>query len=345
MVMPRSRGTACVYCGAEPADSKDHIIPGCLGGSRKVPSCGRHNHVFGHTFEACAAQQLLAWSVLLYSWGVPMRPMRRWYERALTIGDRVVDLRVGKQGIEYRLHRPVLRLDDAGVCNEAYFTTAADERRFLAAMQRRHPEDAWVPTEERMTANLADLQPPLELGMAVHQLALKMTIAAASLLPHTRVIDVVSRVGFLDGHLPMPSPVTAHYFVTLPAVQEWCAPLSHTLYVEHVGNALVGVVSLYGVFQVYVTLNGMTSAPGAEGILLSVDPVSGNRQQRYVAPVGVVPPPAAYASATLLDGIANWGRRIVESALARGATRTPVLGMTVCLDQQATTGAIRSRQT
>jgi hypothetical protein len=44
-----------------------------------VPACAACNSRFGHTFEGSTAQQLLAWSVLLHSWGVPMLPMERWY--------------------------------------------------------------------------------------------------------------------------------------------------------------------------------------------------------------------------------------------------------------------------
>jgi hypothetical protein len=198
-----------VYCGAKAADSRDHIISAFLGGKRRVPSCAAHNHAFGHTFEAEAAKQMLAWTVQLASWGVPLLPMKAWYERALMIDGRAIDLRLGTGGLEFRLHKPVVLRDTGGTLDKIYFRSKGESRAFMNEMQRRDPDADWRPFEERVTADLRKLRPSFEVTPGMHQLALKMSIAAASRLPNIQPADLSQAAKLLNDALPMPSTKTA----------------------------------------------------------------------------------------------------------------------------------------
>jgi hypothetical protein len=314
---------ACVYCGTQ-ANSKDHVIPRFLGGRATVPACRACNSTFGNTFEGAAAQQILAWSVMLFSWGVRVRPMARWCKHAIDVEGFPVDLRVTRNGIEGRLNKPILHRAIEGI-EEAYLRTPNEHRDFLAGMRRKHPAAQWQPVTKSVSTNLKGLRARLDLGPEAQQLALKMTIAASSTLARVHRTEIAHAIDLIRSPLPGPTGAIAQYFVRNPRIEEHRTPLAHVVYVEHHEHAVRGLVQLFGAWQLYTELASATAAIGDDAILYTADPVTGAITIVRMPPVNLKPPPEHYTAEEMINGTTQGVNVLVRAALDRGATRTPEL--------------------
>lgn len=127
--------------------------------------------------------------ILLAKWGVRIPERDQLWRNAFEVDGATMHLSVGPAGVRAHSTKPIFLEDTDGAVTEAYF---ADPRRlaeFTEAMRKRQPNAVWGPAEKVVKTKLEGLRLSLQLGFAIQQLALKMAIAAATLLPGVSLDD------------------------------------------------------------------------------------------------------------------------------------------------------------
>jgi hypothetical protein len=99
-------------------------------------------------------------------------------------------LGVGEMGVRAESAKPIIVKDAEGKITEALFADPRQLAVFNETMNRRYPDQRWEPVEKIVRTDLRGLKLELRLGWAVQQLALKMAVASASLLPNVTASDL-----------------------------------------------------------------------------------------------------------------------------------------------------------
>ena len=292
----------------------DHVFPEFLGGRRTIPACRSCNNKFGHSFEGAAADLLIRPYVQLAMWKVPLAKTNQWWNRACKAAEAELHLSVGEHGIEARATKPIIIRDAHGKIEEAYFPDSSGREKFLRAMAKRDPGAQWIPAEKRIDATLAGLRLQFEIGAALQQLALKICISAGTLLPKVRPGDSWQTGQILRAPASDPHPIVSQYFTRYETIERTRPPLAHTVYVEHVGTQLRGLVQFFGVIQLHCNLASQTEAQGQEAILGWVDPVSLDERFETIPPIGLIPP----ARFNLIPALLDIAGRFCHAASLRG---------------------------
>ena len=138
------------------------------------------------TFEAAASKLLVRPYVQLALWGVPLPETAQSWQSALEIDGAVIDLSVDKGGIRARSDRPIVMRDHHGNIDRDLFPSRCATAGIRSREETKRPHEQWVPVERRVTTNLAGLRMQVEFGADLFQMALKMSLAGASLLPRSK---------------------------------------------------------------------------------------------------------------------------------------------------------------
>jgi len=322
----------CAYCGESTTDpSVDHIFPQFLGGERTIHACRSCNSKFGHTFEGKVADALEPIYVQLAYWGVPLVARQRWWRSAYCVEGATLDLAVGSQGLLARSSHPIIIKDGAGSVTAAYFERERDLELFQRVTERRKPDAQWIPDEKRVTTNLKGLRWSLELGPCLQQMALKMCVAASTLLPNLQHEDRVSATRSLREIPSGPHDCVAQYMHLIEAITAKRPALAHTLYVEHDGVRAQGFVEFFGTFPLFINLCHQSERLGRDAILGYLDPVSEDEHFEMVEPIGLPPPPSFYTAQEIIQHQITITARLIQSARLRGATVNPDVALTARL--------------
>jgi hypothetical protein len=229
----------------------------------------------------------------------------------------VIDLSVGSQGIKARANRPIIIRDVEARIEEAYFARDAELKKFSQAMERRRPGTRWAPAEKIVKTDLRGLRLRFEIGPVWQQAALKMCLAGSKLLPAVSREDRIQAGKILRGPVIDPHPIVSQYFYRYPSVESFRPQLAHTLYVEHLGNTLRGIVQFFGTFQLYCELSGATQSSGSDAVLGWIDPIDPSERLQSVEPIGLSEPPASF---DLIRAQLELAARFRHAAVQRGAT-------------------------
>lgn len=226
---------------------------------------------------------------------------------------------------------PIIVKGPNGQITEALFTKSRDLAHFERARHARHSEEHWKAFEKRVSTDLKGLRWGLELGPALQHLALKMVIAASTLLPDFGQNERASACAVLQGDLVNPHPLVAHYLRAAEVLAAKRPALSHTLYVEHQAEQAHGIVEFFGVFRFFVRLSTRSTPPGAHAVFAYLDPVEACESFEVMPPVGLTAPPAFYTAQELIGHQVSMVQDLVVSAIARGATTVPEVQLTAHL--------------
>ncbi len=284
-----------------------------------MPACRDCNSTFGCTFEARASKLLVRPYVQLALWGVPLPETAQSWQSALEIDGAVIDLSVDSGGIRARSDRPIVIRDDQGNIDEIYFSRDAQLQKFVAGKKRKRPDERWLPVEKRVATNSAGLRMQMEFGPDLYQLALKMSLAGASLVPSVNVDDVLEAGKCLHQTIGDVHPRVAQYFRRIPGIDSVRPSLAHTLYVEHVGRRLVGLVQYFGVYQAFSNLSMNTHDEGHGAIFGWIDPVTLKESWADVEPLWLPEPPPGYWASEIIGAQLQWTALLHASAVQRGA--------------------------
>jgi len=324
--------SVCPYCGVGPADSADHIFPKFLDGRRTIAACRSCNSKFGHTFEAQVANALDPVYVQLALWGVPLPERERWWRAAYEVDGARLDLAVGPSGVRAQSSASIIVKDSAGKVMEAYFVNPKDLARFESTRQVRHPEERWLGTEKQVSTNLKGLRWSLDLGPAIQQLALKMSLAASTLLPSFGQEERTAACEALQGHSGNADhPLVAHYLRCIDALSAKRPALAHTLYVEHQAERVQGIVEFFGVFRFFIDFVARTKAFGAQAVFAYLDPVKSHEHFESMSPLGLSSPPSHYTAQELIEHQVKMTQDLLAGARARGATTVSEVVLTAHL--------------
>ena len=314
----------CPYCGEDFTDlSNDHIFPRFLGGERTIVACRSCNSKFGHTFEGDAAEILERMYVQLAIWGVPLPVRDRWWRSAYEVEGATLDLRVGREGIHARSNRPIIQKDEAGAVVAAYFERERDLEQFERVSSQRKPGAQWVRDDKRIATNLKGLRWSLQLGPCLQQMALKMSLAASTLLANLGHHDCAAARRSLS---QMPSGAhdcVAQYMHSVDEIAAMAPALAHTIYVEHCGYLARGLVVFFGAFPLFVELSARSEVPGDNAVLGYLDPIEAHEHFEIVVPFGLQVPPPFYTGEGILQHQINMVQRFVQNAQTCGATVNP----------------------
>jgi hypothetical protein len=312
----------CLYCRERRADSEDHIFPRFLGGKRTISACRPCNSKFGHVFEGAAARELEPIYVLLAKWGVPIPPRDQLWRNAFEASNAQMHLGVGEMGVRAESAKPIIVKDAEGKITEALFADPRQLAVFNETMNRRYPDQRWEPVEKIVRTDLRGLKLELRLGWAVQQLALKMAVASASLLPNVTASDLQGAANTL--HEPA---CEYHPRVSsdLPRNTSSLArpALCHSIYVERSNGRLSALVELFGAIRYFVHLADLSSAAQDSSQFIYLDPVCAREEFQSVAPLMLGTLPLGYTADQMIQIQLDIVRALGEGAVARGATSLP----------------------
>lgn len=323
----------CPYCvrSAE-AISRDHIFPAFLGGRRKIVCCGGEgscNSKFGHTFEAGAAGYLQALHVFISSWGLPLRSVSPIWVTAHSHDGKLYDLEVGETGVRPILSSssPHIQWDEKGKIASREFRTKREAERFAHHLLKKgkvkHIEISAVPPPD---IDIAGLGMELQLGPDIKRLALKISVAAATLLQDFTPESVSLARQYLTGTYS-----AGCIDVVLPAYDSSVEldtarnPLSHCVYVIRSQGDVWAVVQFFGVVQLYCRLGSYGAGVQETAMIGTLDPVNG-RENFSDAPIFQFPvPPFLIPVEIFPSKLGQWLDKFRADALARGAAHPPDL--------------------
>ena len=325
----------CPYCARSAgALSRDHIFPAFLGGRRKILCCGGEdncNSKFGHTFEAGAAKYLQTLHVFISSWGLPLRSVSPIWVAAHNHNGKHYDLEVGETGVRPVLSSssPHIQWGEKGEIVGREFRTRREAERFaqhlLKKGKAKRIDIIVVPPPD---IEIAGLGMELQLGPDIKRLALKISVAAATLLPHFKSESVSLARQYLTG-----TCCAGYIDVVLPAYDTFTEldsirkPLSHLVYVTRAQGDVWAVVQFFGVVQLYCRLGSYDVSIQEAAIIGTLDPVSG-RENFSDAPIIKFPvPPFSIPAEIYPSKLNQWFAKFRAEALTRGATHPPSLSI------------------
>ncbi len=325
----------CPYC-AESAVlvSRDHIFPAFLGGRRKIQCCGgpkNCNSKFGHTFEVGAAKYLQPLHVFISSWGLPLRSVSPIWVAALNHDAKPFDLEVGETGVRPVLSSssPHIQWDESGEIAGREFRTRREAERFAEHLLKKgKAQRVEIVAVSPPHINTTGLGMELQLGPDIKRLALKICVAAATLLPNFNSESLSLARQYLTGvrNEEKIDVVLPAYdsFAALDSIRE---ALSHLVYVNRARGEIWAVVQFFGVLQLYCRLGTHDENVPEVAILGTLDPVTG-REYFSDAPVIDFPvPPFSIPAEIYGSKLGQWLAKFRVEALARGATNPPDLSI------------------
>jgi|SRR5579859_998625 len=263
----------CPYCLTRPRDSRDHVFPEFLGGTRTIRACQSCNSQFGSDFEGFISKQLepviVALSFSGYKHKRTVVHTRAWVDETT--------------GIEYNLDsdrrsypsKPHL-IRENGEVKRIVAGNTHQITKILASLKKKTGVTKAIAKREVKEIPIPPLRKfNIQVGSELRQLAVKMCVAMGQLVvPDIVLLDQHCRA-FLLAKGPALSPVRQIH-LRYPELDALRPPLAHAIYVE--GDATTGrcfgVVQLFGgVFQFYVPLSGEYSGKDV-GILGTLDIVT-----------------------------------------------------------------------
>lgn len=323
----------CPYCGkTATARSRDHVFPAFLGGRRRIACCGglrNCNNTFGHTFEIGATKYLQALHVFISSWGLPLRSVSPTWVAAHFHEGRPYDLQIGDTGVRPVLSSssPHITWDKDGEILSREFRTRPEAERFARCLiTKGKAERVEIIDIPPPNINLKGLTIELQLGPDIKRLALKMCVAAATLIPgfspeHVSIARDHLTGARSTGRMDIVTPAYDG-FADLDSARE---ALSHVIYVHRVNGHLRGVVQFFGVVQLYTRLGAVYGWLPDAAMLGTLDPVTGNECFSVAPQFSLPEPPFSISVEECVSKLQQWASRFRAEAIARGALSPPDL--------------------
>jgi hypothetical protein len=168
----------------------------------------------------------------------------------------------------------------------------------------------------------------LQLGPAIKQLALKISAAAATLLPHFSSESLSLARQHLtgarsDGTVDVVRPAYDS-FAELDSIRE---ALCHLVYVKRAQGDIWAVVQFFGVVQLYCRLGTHDDSAPDSSILGTLDPVTGQEHFSNAPMIEFPVPPFSIPAEIYPSKFSQWVAKFRVEALARGATHPPDLSI------------------
>ncbi|QOY90971.1 HNH endonuclease [Paludibaculum fermentans] len=323
--------SVCPYCAAQIIEiSRDHIFPDFLGGTRKIPACATcNNKIFGARFESKAARQLLSFQLMLSSLGLSQIPLKqgvRW-ERAYEHHGELYDL-------EHRDGGPVLIRTKPKVIRDEHGRVISVEARSMKEVKAL----AVSRTREGLPVEIQEVSYRVpfekrhfdfEFGPDFGRLAMKMSAALSSLLPHFDAADIQPAMRVLRGDETRVDEARRD-FRPFPSVDNELPLLSHAIYVERGLTGLHGLVVLFGTIRMYCKLASRTTnrEPCAAVGILDIS----TNQERFtpINPQGLTEAPLVIRTADHDRGCDIWANELKRQISEAGAEGWLVRGRMPC---------------
>jgi hypothetical protein len=318
----------CPFC-LRPIEenSKDHIFPQFLGGSRKINACKECNNTFGHTFEGKASVALQALHVFISSWGLPLRSVDPIWKGAHTEDGKVYDLAIGPTAVTPLLGKPVIEYDENGdIIAGQYRTEKQAKQAAESLLKKGKAKEVRIEQLPPATPSLEGLGIVITLGPDLRRTVLKMCMGAATLLPdYDHQETGVARKYLNNVELPMENNIPA--YDQYPQIDERRKPLSHVIYVERGERYVSGFVQLFGVIQLYCHLGDSSKDGARTALIATLDPVNGDETFTETPLLNLEVPPYNILLHEYPRLMGGWLAKFGTEAAARGATHPPDLKM------------------
>ncbi|MGB7540646.1 MAG: hypothetical protein WBM28_01350 [Burkholderiales bacterium] len=261
------------------------------------------------------------------TWGLPLfNSVNATWKSAYEHEGRRYDIDLNERGATYSLSKPIIIRDKSGAIAGGEFRTRREAEHAAARLVEKSLA-AEVRIEPQPSPNLdfKGLSNTFLIGPDMYQLAVKICLALATLLPEARPDErEVARKRLLAS--PFSPGDDVFLFLQLSPVLDALRPaLAHCAYVERDGIRLIGAVQFFGVFRIFCRLgtSKVTSQPAAISAVL--DPVTAVETVKHVAPLNVLEPPFHYLAADYLRLVGDWTHQLRQQAVERGATNPPNL--------------------
>jgi hypothetical protein len=248
------------------------------------------------------------------------------------------DLEVGETGVRPVLSSssPHIQWGDKGQIAAREFRTRREAELFAKHLLKKGKvkcvEIIAVPPPE---IDIAGLGMELQLGPDIKRLALKISVAAATLLPHFKSESVFLARQYLTG-----ARSAGYIDVVLPAYDTFNeldsirGSLCHLVYAVRARGDIWAVVQFFGVVQLYCRLGSYDANVPAAAILGMLDPVSGQESFSDVRVIEFPVPPFSIPAEIYPSKLSQWFAKFRAEALARGATHPPNLSVqSICVER------------
>lgn len=292
--MPETR---CPYCCKPYSDealidqdkgSGDHIFLDAIGGKRTIRSCKGCNDVFGHSFEAhTVARALHPLLLLLTDAGVPIVDPGAHWKRAFIWEGQEYNFVIGPNGLMPDRVRPFVKRnpDDPKVLEVTIDTDGDGERHLKQFSDSKKLKFLKRTNLPRVVMN--GLQFTFNMDREMKLTALKMGLALGMLqfpdeTDNFSVARNALQVGVKDE--PQCVQVDHRYHETLDELRR---PLSHAIYVEQSTSGVRAIVQLLGSFQFWIALSSASPHNLGNGLLATLDPVTGEEEVRPVTRLNI----------------------------------------------------------
>jgi HNH endonuclease len=315
------RSDACPYCDMPmPSPTRDHVFPQFLGGQRWIQSCKQCNDQFGHGIEGPAANEIFTPNyVFLSALGLThIREGATWKNAFVHEG---VHYHLTAKGgaVHESLARPVITKDSEGRVTGGLFPNKKMAEP-LVQHAIREGRTVQIVTNHDLPKNIPTLVCGLDFGPLILRPALKISLAAASLLevPRVRLRDAREELR-KDPRSPLPRCTVVA--IDYADIRRFAKPLSHVVYVESTPERVYGIVQFFGVLQIWCGLSDVPAQGDRMAVCGTLDPITGKERFDFTTALdlpinfGEHIPREAYS----IESLAQWiVSGLQEQALKRG---------------------------
>jgi hypothetical protein len=261
--------------------SDDHIFLDAIGGKRTIRACKGCNDVFGNSFEAhTVARNLHPLLLLLADAGVPIVDPGAHWKRAFVWEGQEYNFVLGPKGLVAQQVRPMVRRspDNPKVLQVTIDGDEAGERHLE---QFSHSNKLkFLKRTDLPQVVMKGLQFTFNMDREMKLTALKMGLALGMIqFPDETDKFSAARDDLKLGVKREPKCVEVdhRYHTTLDSLRK---PLCHTIYVEQSESGIRALVQFFGSFQFWIALSSNPSSNSENGLLATLDPVTGEEEFR-----------------------------------------------------------------
>ena len=286
----------CPYCGLQAANSRDHIFPDFLGGSRTVWCCKPCNDRFGYQVEAAVNRDLssliVAFSVSGYA-----HPRTVVWKEAFTDPETDAKYDLDSKS-SAKPSRPYKFIDNKGR-TRGRARSKREAMNFGKTLGEGH-----IVFQEQTTTGLRPTlhHSRLHLGSEIRTLACKMCVALA-----TTSDNLGKRRNWRPGEIAKQHPPLL-LPTRIEALDDLRPPLGHLIYIEGdpVRGRSYGIVQFFGCSaQFYVLLDDKYEG-SKFAQLATLDIRSFEEKFSEVVPIELITPSRFQDTATYLESMRKW---------------------------------------
>jgi hypothetical protein len=260
--------------------------------------------------------------VLISGWGLSLRSAGPVWKKGHAEGKEVYDLTAGERGTVLELNSPVVERREDGTLESGLYRSREEAERAVRDLKRKGKAGANIRIEEvpSRRVDIPNLGLALRVGPELRRLALKMSMAAITLLPGFDVDEVEEgRLYLLADPRRVPANNVFATFQTYEEIDSRRPPLAHVIYVERGATKVYGLVQFFGVFQLYCRLSISESTSKPAALFCALDPVTGDEAYTETEPLDLRHPNVFYDVEEFKKGSAGLCEQLGRDAVRRGA--------------------------